>query len=62
MGEQTTTCCQICENWKGNGFYLLDAFICKDCEHLMVNTSPDQEIYSYFIERLKERRMHSYLM
>ncbi|GAA0467408.1 sigma factor G inhibitor Gin [Alkalibacillus silvisoli] len=54
--------CQICEEFRQDGIYVLTTFICKSCEREIVNTSPDDEQYQYYVDRMKLRRLQNQTM
>lgn len=48
--------CLICEMEKDNGIYLLNYFICKECESEIIATETEHANYSYYLERLRKVR------
>ncbi|MCD5326074.1 sigma factor G inhibitor Gin [Pontibacillus chungwhensis] len=45
--------CGVCECRRKNGIHLYNLFICKDCEREIVQTSPEDQQYQYFLKKLK---------
>ena len=45
--------CKICDQPKQEGLQLFFAFICTDCEKEIIHTSPEEERYDYYVDRLK---------
>ncbi|WP_162297934.1 sigma factor G inhibitor Gin [Halalkalibacillus sediminis] len=62
MANKSMKQCNICEDVTSEGFYLFLTFICSKCEQEMVHTSPEEEKYQYFIDRLKSNRIQEMLM
>ncbi|OPG16870.1 sigma factor G inhibitor Gin [Ferroacidibacillus organovorans] len=46
-------CCLICEARVREGIVLLGHTICADCEQEMIHTEVDDELYAYFVEKLR---------
>ena len=49
-------CCVVCETDKGEGIQLYTSFLCVDCERKIIQTSPSDPDYKYFLSRLKKIR------
>ncbi|MGM8215735.1 sigma factor G inhibitor Gin [Bacillaceae bacterium W0354] len=62
MNEQSMNQCKICEEHKSEGIYLLVSFICSDCEKEILGTSPEEERYQYYVDRLKRSYTSNLLM
>lgn len=45
--------CIFCKKMKNNGFYLLTAFICLDCEKEITALSPDDLKYNSYLSDIK---------
>jgi len=45
--------CMICEQVGGEGIHILSQFICLECEREIVNTGVDDDLYDYFVERMR---------
>ncbi len=46
--------CGVCDQEKSSGMYLYYLFICESCERKMIETSPEDPSYAYFITKLKQ--------
>lgn len=53
MEERTTFTCVVCECQTAEGIRILSQFICADCEREMVGTEVDDELYEFFVVRLR---------
>ncbi len=53
MNEDDVYVCMICECSCSNGIHILSQFICSECEEEIVNTSVEDDLYDYFVERLR---------
>ena len=53
MNEDNLYVCMICECAGSNGIHILSQFICSDCEEEIVNTSVEDDLYIYFVERMR---------
>ncbi len=51
--RESVTICKICDVPKRSGLHLMHAFICSDCEKEILQTSPEEERYQYYVDRLK---------
>lgn len=51
--ERPQYACVVCERVGSEGIHVLSRFICADCEWEMVNTPVEDDLYHYFIERLR---------
>lgn len=45
--------CMICEQRGREGIHILSQFICLECEREIVNTGVDDDLYDYFVERMR---------
>lgn len=45
--------CMICEQTGKEGIHILSQFICLECERDIVNTGVDDDLYEYFVERMR---------
>lgn len=52
--------CIVCEEEKQLGIHLYLSFICTDCEIKMIHTEPRDQLYDFYVERLK-RHQHTML-
>ncbi|MFB1051097.1 sigma factor G inhibitor Gin [Paraliobacillus sp. JSM ZJ581] len=46
--------CGICHNSKKEGIHIYHFFICQSCERKIIETQPEDELYSYFVNKLKQ--------
>ncbi|WP_182201639.1 sigma factor G inhibitor Gin [Paraliobacillus salinarum] len=46
--------CGICQGNKEDGIHIYHFFICQSCERKMIETQPEDEQYSYFVDKLKQ--------
>lgn len=53
MEERTAFTCVVCECQTSDGIHILSQFICADCEREMVLTEVDDELYAFFVARLR---------
>ncbi len=55
MSEEFRPVCMICEREcdEHEGIKILSQFICTDCEKDIVNTNVDDDLYDYFVEKLR---------
>lgn len=51
--EDDLRVCMICARTGGDGIHILSRFICSDCEQDLVNTEVDDDLYEYFVDRLR---------
>ncbi|WP_188207388.1 sigma factor G inhibitor Gin [Alkalibacillus aidingensis] len=55
MDQQSMKRCQICDEWKQEGINLFVSFICTSCEKEMLKTDPEDEMYQFYIDRMKSK-------
>ena len=48
-----TPVCVVCERQTVEGMHILSQFICTDCEREMIGTEADDELYGFFVMRLR---------
>lgn len=53
MQEAPAQVCMICEQAGREGIHILSQFICFECEREIVNTGVDDDLYDYFVERMR---------
>lgn len=53
MEESTDFTCVVCECHTSVGIHILSQFVCVDCEREMVGTEADEELYAFFVARLR---------
>lgn len=46
--------CMICGRRQSEGLYIIEEFICRDCESEMVHTDVMDAKYPFFIHRMKQ--------
>ncbi|MCY0875672.1 MAG: sigma factor G inhibitor Gin [Firmicutes bacterium] len=51
--EAPVQVCMICEQAGKEGIHILSQFICLECEREIVNTGVDDDLYDYFVERMR---------
>lgn len=51
--EELANVCMICEQAGREGIHILSQFICLECEREMVMTGVEDDLYDYFVERMR---------
>ncbi len=51
--EMNRSVCMICERECTEGIHILSQFICTDCEQDICRTNVDDDLYDYFVARLR---------
>lgn len=46
--------CIVCDEEKENGIHLFTHFICETCEQNIRLTEPEDELYRYYLQKLKK--------
>lgn len=46
--------CIICEENKETGYFILQSFICVECENDIVHTDTSSPYYSFLVQQLKK--------
>ncbi|MDQ0158425.1 MULTISPECIES: sigma factor G inhibitor Gin [Alkalibacillus] len=62
MNQMTFHYCQVCDQWKAQGIYVLTNFICQSCERAIVQTNPEEEQYQYYVEKMKSRPLTNQML
>ena len=52
--------CGICNQTKEDGFFLYQLYICQECEEKIISTSPKDENYQFYVEKLRAINQSSY--
>lgn len=53
MMESTAEECIVCGQTRTDGIRIVSRFICADCESDIVRTDVEDDMYGYFVERLR---------
>ena len=53
MEEAPQYICVVCERECAKGMHILSRFVCSDCESEIISTPVDDDLYEYFVERLR---------
>ena len=46
--------CIICEKEKENGIFLLQSFVCIECERDIVQTETNSPLYRFYVQQMKK--------
>ncbi|SFM51304.1 Inhibitor of sigma-G Gin [Gracilibacillus orientalis] len=52
--------CGICNQTKEDGIFLYQLYICEECEKKIISTSPKDENYQYYVEKIRAINQSSY--
>jgi hypothetical protein len=54
MEEYQTGTCVICGQSRRDGIRIISAFLCDDCESVLVHTDVKDSRYSYFVYQMRQ--------
>ncbi|TGB00840.1 sigma factor G inhibitor Gin [Halobacillus salinus] len=60
MREQS--CCSVCSKRTSKGIYVLNVFLCHECEQEMVNTPVEDPKYQFFVDQMSKAHHQSMIV